>query len=370
MSGGFDSLGLMPELVRAVAEMEWNLPTDVQDEAIPLILGGGDVMVASETGSGKTAAFSLPMIQCVHERIRDSSKEVSVKTCASASIQIKLNINDKDSMCDILENGHACYSGSKNWCGCRATHGVRKGRCYYEALIRGDGICRVGWSTMAAHYEIGKDKQGYGFGGTSKKSFNSTFVEYGSKFGDNDVIGCSIDLDCNPGTISFSKNGVDLGVAFEIAANLKGSTFFPAIVCKGAGVRASFGGDSGALKYPPKSPYVALGNMCANNPSDVISSSSKSAFDNHSSNSKFKSGRTPLAIIVEPSLELAHQVYENMNQFVKYVSDPNLLVSLMVGGDGKHRNTYSSQNCDIVIGTPGKLNDMVKREALDLSKIK
>ena len=71
MSGGFDSLGLMPELVRAVYEMDWLLPTDVQDEAIPLILGGGDVMVAAETGSGKTAAFSLPMIQCVHERIRD-----------------------------------------------------------------------------------------------------------------------------------------------------------------------------------------------------------------------------------------------------------------------------------------------------------
>ena len=40
MAGGFDSLGLMAELVRGVDELGWILPTDVQDEAIPLILGG------------------------------------------------------------------------------------------------------------------------------------------------------------------------------------------------------------------------------------------------------------------------------------------------------------------------------------------
>ena len=55
MAGGFDSLGLLPELLRAADEIGWLLPTDVQDEAIPLILGGGDVMVASETGSGINA---------------------------------------------------------------------------------------------------------------------------------------------------------------------------------------------------------------------------------------------------------------------------------------------------------------------------
>ena len=57
MAGGFDSLGLMPELIKSVNELGWNLPTDVQDEAIPLILGGGDVMAAAETGSGKTVSL-------------------------------------------------------------------------------------------------------------------------------------------------------------------------------------------------------------------------------------------------------------------------------------------------------------------------
>ena len=39
------------------------LPTPIQAEAVPLILGGGDVMAAAETGSGKTGAFALPILQ-------------------------------------------------------------------------------------------------------------------------------------------------------------------------------------------------------------------------------------------------------------------------------------------------------------------
>ena len=49
----------------------FRLPTDVQAEAIPLILGGGDVLMAAETGSGKTGAFCLPIIQIVWETLRD-----------------------------------------------------------------------------------------------------------------------------------------------------------------------------------------------------------------------------------------------------------------------------------------------------------
>lgn len=50
-SGGWNDLGLCPELLRSIEELGWTLPTDVQDESIPLILGGGDVMAAAETGN-------------------------------------------------------------------------------------------------------------------------------------------------------------------------------------------------------------------------------------------------------------------------------------------------------------------------------
>lgn len=71
MAGGFEALGLAPELIRAVkSDLGYLLPTNIQDEAIPLILGGGDVMAAAETGSGKTAAFCLPLLQIIHEDLR------------------------------------------------------------------------------------------------------------------------------------------------------------------------------------------------------------------------------------------------------------------------------------------------------------
>lgn len=69
MSGGFSEFGLCDELLKSIAEQGWDLPSDVQDEAIPLILGGGDVMGASETGTGKTAAFGIPILQCVFEKL-------------------------------------------------------------------------------------------------------------------------------------------------------------------------------------------------------------------------------------------------------------------------------------------------------------
>lgn len=56
-----------PEIGKALEEIEWLLPTNIQADAVPLILGGGDVLMAAETGSGKTGAFSLPVLQIVWE---------------------------------------------------------------------------------------------------------------------------------------------------------------------------------------------------------------------------------------------------------------------------------------------------------------
>jgi ATP-dependent RNA helicase DeaD len=60
---GFDSLGLSPSLLAAVSALGYEEPTPVQREAIPLILSSRDVLAQAATGTGKTAAFALPMIQ-------------------------------------------------------------------------------------------------------------------------------------------------------------------------------------------------------------------------------------------------------------------------------------------------------------------
>src|SRR4051794_26036219 len=62
----FESLGLTPELLRAVADQGYSEPTPVQGESIPLILGGRDVLAGAQTGTGKTAAFVLPLLQLLN----------------------------------------------------------------------------------------------------------------------------------------------------------------------------------------------------------------------------------------------------------------------------------------------------------------
>src|SRR4249919_991982 len=62
----FDHLGLAPELLRAVAQQGYTEPTPVQTKAIPLVLAGRDVLAGARTGTGKTAAFVLPMLQLLH----------------------------------------------------------------------------------------------------------------------------------------------------------------------------------------------------------------------------------------------------------------------------------------------------------------
>jgi len=53
------------------------------------------------------------------------------------------------------------------------------GKYYYEAVVTDEGLCRVGWSTLKATLDLGTDKEGFGFGGTGKKSFGRQFDSYG-----------------------------------------------------------------------------------------------------------------------------------------------------------------------------------------------
>ena len=59
----FADFGLAPEIQRALSDQGYVHPTPIQAQAIPIVLQGRDVMGAAQTGTGKTASFSLPIIQ-------------------------------------------------------------------------------------------------------------------------------------------------------------------------------------------------------------------------------------------------------------------------------------------------------------------
>ncbi|MDO2948882.1 DEAD/DEAH box helicase [Aeromonas simiae] len=69
----FESLGLSAPLLRAVAEQGYTTPSPIQQKAIPVVLEGRDLMAAAQTGTGKTAGFTLPMLQ----RLTESQRRVS-----------------------------------------------------------------------------------------------------------------------------------------------------------------------------------------------------------------------------------------------------------------------------------------------------
>jgi ATP-dependent RNA helicase DDX1 len=324
-------------------------------------------MAASETGSGKTAAFCLPILQMCHETLRnksvleDSSRDTM--TSDSMKLDVKLNASDKDVVLKVSNDCLECTStADKLWVGIRATHGFKSGAYAYECVIQGDpnGLCRLGWSSISSKLDLGRDLQGFGYGGTAMKSNNNKFEAFGQKFTTGDVITCFINF--HDRTIRYAKNGVVLGVAFEFPSSMRGIALFPAIAVKGSTARFNF--DSSSFRYPELLNCIYRSVADADD-ADVTSFSIKQNIDVTSLK------HVPLAVIIEPSRDLAEQVYDSIADLSRYIENPSIRTLLLVGGDDhKKQHRLVSEGGDIIVGTTGKIVDLVKSKALDFSKIK
>ncbi|MBU0720027.1 DEAD/DEAH box helicase [bacterium] len=71
----FNNLGLSEPLLRAIKEQGYTEPTPVQKQAIPVILSGKDILAGAQTGTGKTAGFTLPMLQLLSEHKKAGKKQ-------------------------------------------------------------------------------------------------------------------------------------------------------------------------------------------------------------------------------------------------------------------------------------------------------
>ncbi|XP_063839846.1 ATP-dependent RNA helicase Ddx1-like [Scylla paramamosain] len=358
----FEEMGVMPEIAKAVEEMDWTLPTDVQNEAIPLILGGGDVLMAAETGSGKTGAFCLPILQIVWESLKDIQQGKTSKITKEVSPLWLMSFFDRDAGLAVTPDGLRCQSRDpKAWQGVRCTKGVTgKGKYFFEAVVSDEGLCRLGWSTPQAALDLGTCKNGFGFGGTGKKSNCKQFDDYGECFGLNDTIGCYLDLDSME--MRYSKNGVDLGKAFTLRSEFKNAVFHPAVVLKNAEVTFNFGQKD--FKHPPKAGYVAV---CDASKDCTVHGGIRAAGDKPQ---KIQNN-APQAVIIEPSRELAEQTLKQVQLFRKHLENPLVRDLLVVGGiPVKDQIAALNKGVDIVCGTPGRLEELINTGQLSLQSCK
>ncbi|WP_394174054.1 DEAD/DEAH box helicase [Thalassotalea litorea] len=72
----FDTLGLSPAIVKNLAQQNYQTPTPIQEQAIPAVLSGKDVMAAAQTGTGKTAGFTLPILERLSKGERVKSNHI------------------------------------------------------------------------------------------------------------------------------------------------------------------------------------------------------------------------------------------------------------------------------------------------------
>lgn len=369
MPGGWEGLGLCPELCKAVEQdLDWIVPMDVQDEAIPLILGGGDVMVAAETGSGKTGAFGLPIVQLVMEARRQAMAEASGGKAKArpANTEVCLNGYDRDAICS-LSNGNMRVqcSTKRGWGGVRANAGVTKGKYYYEATVE-YGLARVGWSTCNASLNLGCCNNGFGFGGTAKKSHGSRFDPYGETFEGGDTLGCFLDMDEPNKEISFSKNGKYLDTAFKLPKGFRGP-LHPAVVIKQTAVQLNFGAKhSPPLKYLDQAKRMGYTPLAMVSPMHVRMNAGQSVSKKHKA-----AGRvTPRAIVIAPTKDLAEQIFKDISGYARFVLDPPLQLVLLMGGINYDKAANKLKvGVDIVVGTPGTTVDFVQRNKLDTDNV-
>src|SRR6266850_373930 len=84
----FHSFGLIPALTEAVADMGYTRPTPIQAEAIPVALAGRDLIGCASTGTGKTAAFLLPILQRLKEGTRGKCRALILSPTRELAMQI------------------------------------------------------------------------------------------------------------------------------------------------------------------------------------------------------------------------------------------------------------------------------------------
>lgn len=363
----------MPALIGALDELGWHLPRPVQTEAAPLILGGGDVAVAAETGAGKTGAFCIPLLQTVYETLHAAPRAQAPPPDPSAPLALSAADRSRDV---ALDGCAAQCRRAVAWQGARATRGVGRGRWYYVARPEDEGLCRLGWSGGEASLNLGTDARGLGYGGTGKKSLGGKFDDYGGPYGKGDRVACLLAIEEGRVHVRFLRNGEDLGPAFE-GVDLRrvagaGGVLYPAVALKNAQVSVDFMEcDAAADAMGYRLVAEAAAEDCA--PAVVEEEGEgEDAMDVDSgARAVTEPKRLPLALILEPSRELAEQVHGELEKLSGSLETASVRRMLLVGGGNPRVEAEALRaGVDIVAGTLGSVMKQVRKGALSLDNIR
>ncbi|XP_069749979.1 heterogeneous nuclear ribonucleoprotein U-like protein 2 isoform X2 [Narcine bancroftii] len=160
------------------------------------------------------------------------------------------------------------------WGGARSTYGVTKGKVCFEVKMTQKfpvkqlaeseverHVVRVGWSLDSSSLQLGDSEFSFGYDGAGRKWRNSEFEKYGETFDENDVIGCFVNFDGEDMELSFSLNGVCLGVAFTVSKeSLADKALFPHVLTKNCALECNFGQKEEPF-FPVPEDYTVIQNI-------------------------------------------------------------------------------------------------------------
>ncbi|WP_041958105.1 DEAD/DEAH box helicase [Sulfurospirillum arsenophilum] len=112
----FEKLGLIAPIQEAVTELGYTKPTPVQTKVIPLVLEGKDVMATAQTGTGKTAAYALPLLQILSKKTQKSTTKKVVRALIlvpTRELASQVNMNVQEYGKNLELNIGAIYGGVK-----------------------------------------------------------------------------------------------------------------------------------------------------------------------------------------------------------------------------------------------------------------
>ena len=141
----FKNMGIIAPLLKAIQKTGYQEPTEIQSRAIPLILKGHDIIACAQTGTGKTAAFALPILQLLHTAKDDRShpRALVIVPTRELAIQIAESLEGLSYFTDV--SSIAVYGGS----------GGDSFNAEKKALTQGVDIVVCTPGRMIAHLNMG-----------------------------------------------------------------------------------------------------------------------------------------------------------------------------------------------------------------------